>query len=171
MTRSTWEEEVKYGLWKQPHRHRLRTSAVRNFTQTQAPMSAATAAATFSNYGPGSATATTSNIPSVIRGGTYTTQYGEAGSIPFTAVVGLLPPSLPDPPVPPPIANAVSPEIASRATQRLVAASLRDAGFSSAHPDAVRWIEVQIVAGEFICRFFRHTFIGLKGDCSDGKAL
>lgn len=59
--------------------------------------------------------------------------------------------AFPKPPVAPPISNAVSYEVASKATQRLIAASLRDAGFSAAHPDAARWIEVEMVACESYC--------------------
>lgn len=50
-------------------------------------------------------------------------------------------------PPPPPAPPAVTPHIASQALQRLVSSQLRDAGFHSAQPQALRKLELEVAAG------------------------
>ncbi|KAG5646434.1 hypothetical protein DXG03_003484 [Asterophora parasitica] len=75
-----------------------------------------------------------------------------------------VPAAPPEPPLPPPPPDltSITPDVATRALQRLISAELRDAGFHSAHSDAVRRIEVEVVA--FVEQLFQraHEYANLS---------
>ncbi|KAG6855078.1 hypothetical protein C0991_006007 [Blastosporella zonata] len=65
---------------------------------------------------------------------------------PFPHLQQPKPDPVPEGPPPPPDLTTVTPPIASRALQRLISLELRDVGFKTAHKDAVRRIEVDVLA-------------------------
>ncbi|RDB23153.1 hypothetical protein Hypma_009597 [Hypsizygus marmoreus] len=68
----------------------------------------------------------------------------------------------PDLPPPPPDLTSITPDVASQALQRLISLELRDAGFDSAQVDAVKRIEVEVVA--FVEQLFQraHEYANLS---------
>ncbi|KAF5388266.1 hypothetical protein D9615_000173 [Tricholomella constricta] len=69
---------------------------------------------------------------------------------------------VPDLPPPPPDLTSITPDVATRALQRLISVELRDAGFHSAQADAVKRIEVEVVA--FVGQLFEraHEYANLS---------
>ncbi|GLB33566.1 putative transcription factor TFIID complex subunit 8 C-term [Lyophyllum shimeji] len=81
---------------------------------------------------------------------------------PYTNVQTPKPTSVQELAPPPPDLTSITPEVASRALQRLIAAELRDAGFDSAQVDAVKRIEVEVAA--FVEQLFHraHEYANLS---------
>ncbi|KAJ7499158.1 hypothetical protein FB451DRAFT_28184 [Mycena latifolia] len=73
-----------------------------------------------------------------------------------------LSPPPPDLPPPPPDLTSITPHVASKAIERLIASELRDAGFSSAQPQAMESLERDVVA--FIERLYEraHQYANLS---------
>ncbi|KAJ6516132.1 hypothetical protein C8R45DRAFT_855929, partial [Mycena sanguinolenta] len=71
-------------------------------------------------------------------------------------------PPPPDQPPPPPDLTSITPQIASKAIQRLIVSELRDSGFASAQPLAVECLERDVVA--FIERLYEraHQYANLS---------
>ncbi|KAJ7937279.1 hypothetical protein B0H13DRAFT_1945159 [Mycena leptocephala] len=68
----------------------------------------------------------------------------------------------PDLPPPPPDLTSITPEVASKAIERLIMSELRDAGFSAAQPQAMERLERDVVA--FIERLYEraHQYANLS---------
>ncbi|KAJ7904279.1 hypothetical protein B0H14DRAFT_2246008, partial [Mycena olivaceomarginata] len=68
----------------------------------------------------------------------------------------------PDQPPPPPDLTSITPQVASKAIQRLIASEMRDAGFSAAQPPAMESLERDVVA--FIERLYEraHQYANLS---------
>ncbi|KAF7355108.1 hypothetical protein MSAN_01426400 [Mycena sanguinolenta] len=71
-------------------------------------------------------------------------------------------PPPPDQPPPPPDLTSITPQVASKAIQRLIVSELRDSGFASAQPLAVECLERDVVA--FIERLYEraHQYANLS---------
>jgi transcription initiation factor TFIID subunit 8 len=79
----------------------------------------------------------------------------------------------PDLPPPPPDLTSITPEVASKAIERLIMSELRDAGFSAAQPQAMERLERDVVA---CARHTSRSFVKLShlskqslSDCMSGR--
>src|ERR1700722_13838194 len=77
------------------------------------------------------------------------TQYNQAAAVQHHQLSPLKPPSPPALPVPPPKLSSVTPKIASRAIQKLIAIELKDGGYDSAQSAALQRLEVEVTACQF----------------------
>ena len=86
--------------------------------------------------------------------GQYSSQYPQGSLAAYPAYPpggvkqGSPPPEAPAPAVP--VVPSVTPELASRALQRLLSVELRDIGFDSAEPAALKRLELDVAACSFL---------------------
>jgi hypothetical protein len=65
-------------------------------------------------------------------------------------------------PPPPPVLASVTPPIASQTVQRLISTQLQDTGFDSVQPLAMRRLETEVAACEFVASRVLRGLIALR---------